>query len=231
MLRALWLVVSLVFLLIHLIPGDPVEQMLGERAQPAEIAELRAQLGLDQPLNQSTLTLDDIVAAIEYLVRLHAGLPTMEGPRGEVVVETDDIDHFGNRRLRTVGELIQNQIRTGLSRMERVVRERMTTQDVEAITPSSLVAGDTLDIRVAIAVNDAATVTAVSASISTPVGAVIFAEAVISIRSFEGGMVKFTSQCVIGSGWHSGMSSPVFFAARIPARRAVASTLPLAMRS
>ncbi len=63
----------------------------------------------------------------------------MEGPRGEVVVETDDIDHFGNRRLRTVGELIQNQIRTGLSRMERVVRERMTTQDVEAITPQTLI--------------------------------------------------------------------------------------------
>ena len=53
--------------------------------------------------------------------------------------ETDDIDHFGNRRLRTVGELIQNQIRTGLSRMERVVRERMTTQDVEAITPQTLI--------------------------------------------------------------------------------------------
>jgi DNA-directed RNA polymerase subunit beta len=57
----------------------------------------------------------------------------------EVRVETDDIDHFGNRRLRTVGELIQNQVRTGLSRMERVVRERMTTQDVEAITPQTLI--------------------------------------------------------------------------------------------
>ena len=54
-------------------------------------------------------------------------------------VEVDDIDHFGNRRLRTVGELIQNQIRVGLSRMERVVRERMTTQDVEAITPQTLI--------------------------------------------------------------------------------------------
>ena len=54
-------------------------------------------------------------------------------------VEVDDIDHFGNRRLRTVGELIQNQVRTGLSRMERVVRERMTTQDVEAITPQTLI--------------------------------------------------------------------------------------------
>ena len=51
----------------------------------------------------------------------------------------DDIDHFGNRRVRSVGELIQNQVRVGLSRMERVVRERMTTQDVEAITPQTLI--------------------------------------------------------------------------------------------
>ena len=63
-----------------------------------------------------------------------------EGNGGIAIpVETDDIDHFGNRRLRTVGELIQNQIRVGLSRMERVVRERMTTQDVEAITPQTLI--------------------------------------------------------------------------------------------
>ncbi len=54
-------------------------------------------------------------------------------------VDVDDIDHFGNRRIRQVGELIQNQLRTGLSRMERVVRERMTTQDAEAITPQSLI--------------------------------------------------------------------------------------------
>ncbi len=67
--------------------------------------------------------------------------PTDHRARGRrrVRAETDDIDHFGNRRLRTVGELIQNQIRTGLSRMERVVRERMTTQDVEAITPQTLI--------------------------------------------------------------------------------------------
>ena len=57
----------------------------------------------------------------------------------DVVYEVDDIDHFGNRRLRTVGELIQNQVRLGLARMERVVRERMTTQDVEAITPQTLI--------------------------------------------------------------------------------------------
>jgi DNA-directed RNA polymerase subunit beta len=101
--------------------------------------KVNRKLGTDLPLDQSVLTLEDVLATIEYLVRLHSDMPTMEGPRGEVVVETDDIDHFGNRRLRTVGELIQNQIRTGLSRMERVVRERMTTQDVEAITPQTLI--------------------------------------------------------------------------------------------
>src|SRR5699024_321367 len=89
---------------------------------------------------ETTLTREDIAAAIEYLVRLHAGERTMQLSDGEEVpVEVDDIDHFGNRRLRTVGELIQNQVRVGLSRMERVVRERMTTQDSEAITPQSLI--------------------------------------------------------------------------------------------
>ena len=78
----------------------------------------------------SVLRKDDILATIRYLVELHAG-------NGDY--ETDDIDHFGNRRIRPVGELIQNQIRVGLSRMERVVRERMTTQDVEAITPQTLI--------------------------------------------------------------------------------------------
>ena len=101
--------------------------------------KINKKLGIDAPLTQSVLTVDDIAAAIEYIVCLHAGIVTMESERGEIRVETDDIDHFGNRRLRTVGELIQNQIRTGLSRMERVVRERMTTQDVEAITPQTLI--------------------------------------------------------------------------------------------
>ncbi|MRH87056.1 DNA-directed RNA polymerase subunit beta [Nocardia sp. SYP-A9097] len=97
-------------------------------------------LNLDQPVTGSTLTKEDIVATIEYLVRLHQGDRMMTAPGGsEVPVDVDDIDHFGNRRLRTVGELIQNQIRVGLSRMERVVRERMTTQDVEAITPQTLI--------------------------------------------------------------------------------------------
>jgi DNA-directed RNA polymerase subunit beta len=78
----------------------------------------------------TVLRTEDIVETIRYLVELHAGNPDYE---------TDDIDHFGNRRIRPVGELIQNQIRVGLSRMERVVRERMTTQDVEAITPQTLI--------------------------------------------------------------------------------------------
>ena len=87
-----------------------------------------------------TLTEEDILTTIEYLVRLHAGERTMTSPEGvEIPIEVDDIDHFGNRRLRTVGELIQNQVRVGLSRMERVVRERMTTQDAESITPTSLI--------------------------------------------------------------------------------------------
>jgi DNA-directed RNA polymerase subunit beta len=87
-------------------------------------------LNVAVPITTGTLTEDDIVATVEYLCRLHTG---------EEGYEPDDIDHFGNRRLRTVGELIQNQVRVGLSRMERVVRERMTTQDVEAITPQTLI--------------------------------------------------------------------------------------------
>jgi DNA-directed RNA polymerase subunit beta len=96
-------------------------------------------LGLELPLESSVLTTDDIVATIKYIVALHAGETSVSAPTGDIVVEVDDIDHFGNRRLRTVGELIQNQVRTGLARMERVVRERMTTQDVEAITPQTLI--------------------------------------------------------------------------------------------
>src|SRR4051794_28788386 len=105
--------------------------------------KINKKLGQEQPLSASVLNLDDIVATIKLIVTLHAGNPTMPGTRDgkpyDVRVEVDDIDHFGNRRLRTVGELIQNQVRTGLSRMERVVRERMTTQDVEAITPQTLI--------------------------------------------------------------------------------------------
>ncbi|MGO9219813.1 MAG: DNA-directed RNA polymerase subunit beta, partial [Streptosporangiaceae bacterium] len=102
--------------------------------------KINKKLGLGLPIRQGTLTEDDIVATIEYLVRLHAGEEEMKTGESVVIpIETDDIDHFGNRRLRTVGELIQNQVRLGLARMERVVRERMTTQDVEAITPQTLI--------------------------------------------------------------------------------------------
>ncbi|MEV0235992.1 DNA-directed RNA polymerase subunit beta, partial [Nonomuraea sp. NPDC050786] len=97
--------------------------------------KVNKKLGVDAEITQGTLTEDDIVSMIEYLVRLHAGETSM----GAAVVEVDDIDHFGNRRIRSVGELIQNQVRLGLARMERVVRERMTTQDVEAITPQTLI--------------------------------------------------------------------------------------------
>ncbi|MGO2668757.1 MAG: DNA-directed RNA polymerase subunit beta, partial [Microbacterium gubbeenense] len=106
--------------------------------------KLNQKLGLDRPLSDSVLTTEDIVATIKYMVRLHRGDATFEGVAkgGEIVekrIATDDIDNFGNRRIRAVGELIQNQVRTGLSRMERVVRERMTTQDIEAITPQTLI--------------------------------------------------------------------------------------------
>ena len=101
--------------------------------------KINKKLGQDQAFDKQTLTIADVVAAITYIVALHDGKEETASPRGPVVVESDDIDHFGNRRLRTVGELIQNQLRTGLARMERVVRERMTTQDVEAITPQTLI--------------------------------------------------------------------------------------------
>src|SRR5690554_2790162 len=105
--------------------------------------KVNKKLGLAAELNASVLSIEDIVATIKYLAALHANVDSLAGTRDgkpvDVRVETDDIDHFGNRRIRAVGELIQNQVRTGLSRMERVVRERMTTQDVEAITPSSLI--------------------------------------------------------------------------------------------
>jgi DNA-directed RNA polymerase subunit beta len=92
--------------------------------------KVNTKLGLELPIEQSTLTNEDVLAAVRYLVNL------WEDTTG---YDIDDIDHFGNRRVRSVGELIQNQFRIGLARMERVVRERMTTQDVEQITPQSLI--------------------------------------------------------------------------------------------
>ncbi|HIX00349.1 MAG TPA: DNA-directed RNA polymerase subunit beta [Candidatus Nesterenkonia stercoripullorum] len=108
--------------------------------------KLNRKLGVDKDFTDSdasVLTEEDIVAMIHYLAALHAGKRTIKGVRDgeeiELYISIDDIDHFGNRRIRAVGELIENQVRTGLSRMERVVRERMTTQDVEAITPQTLI--------------------------------------------------------------------------------------------
>ena len=105
--------------------------------------KINRKLGLMTDYENRSLNRDDIVATIKYLVSLHSGETSFPGRRDgkdiELRVDVDDIDHFGNRRIRQVGELIQNQLRTGLSRMERVVRERMTTQDAEAITPQSLI--------------------------------------------------------------------------------------------
>ncbi len=103
--------------------------------------KVNQKLGLALPFDQQVLTMDDIVGAIHYICALHEGKEELPGhqPGETILVEADDIDHFGNRRLRTVGELIQNQLRTGLGRMERVVRDRMTTQDVDSITPQSLI--------------------------------------------------------------------------------------------
>ncbi|WP_408896941.1 DNA-directed RNA polymerase subunit beta [Nocardioides sp. R1-1] len=110
--------------------------------------KVNKKLGQQEAFDQQTMTIADMVATIKYIVQLHNGDEFVTGIGGEIrkdadgkdlLVTADDIDHFGNRRMRTVGELIQNQLRTGLARMERVVRERMTTQDVEAITPQSLI--------------------------------------------------------------------------------------------
>ena len=93
--------------------------------------KINKKLGFDQEeATCSTLTEEDITKTMQYIIGLHAGA---EG------VKVDDIDHFGNRRIRTVGELLQNQFRIGLSRMERVVRERMSMQEPDEITPQSLV--------------------------------------------------------------------------------------------
>jgi DNA-directed RNA polymerase subunit beta len=96
---------------------DKIEELFGVKLERPE---------LDQPV----LTPAEVLAATTYLLHL---------VNAEPGYRLDDQDHFANRRIRSVGELIQNQVRIGLSRMERVVRERMTTQDVEAITPQTLI--------------------------------------------------------------------------------------------
>ena len=100
-------------------------------------------LGLDTPLDVGTLQDTDIVATVKYMLALQRGDETLPGIRdgkpAEIRVEADDIDHFGNRRIRAVGELIQSQMRTGLTRMERTVREKMSTHEAESITPNTLI--------------------------------------------------------------------------------------------
>ena len=92
--------------------------------------KVNKKLGSEVEADARVLTHEDIVDALRYLLALHAGDDTKR---------LDDIDHFGNRRVRTVGELVQNQFRIGMSRMERVVRERMASQDVDDITPQTLI--------------------------------------------------------------------------------------------
>ncbi len=104
-----------------------------DRKLGPEVARAEELFGieLDKPeVGQGVLSRAEILAACSYLLHL---------AQGESGYRLDDQDHFANRRIRSVGELIQNQVRVGLSRMERVVRERMTTQDVEAITPQTLI--------------------------------------------------------------------------------------------
>jgi len=105
--------------------------------------KINKKLAIEADPKASTLSLEDIVATVKYLLALHQGEKTFAGTRhGEPVavrVEVDDIDNFANRRIRAVGELIQGQVRTGLARMERTVRERMTTQETDSITPQTLI--------------------------------------------------------------------------------------------
>ena len=118
--------------------GDRLDRATAERIARAGLTQLTVRTpdgvqvflrGNGQPgTERRTLTREDIFSIVNYMVALF-----------KQVGHTDDIDHLGNRRLRSVGELLQNQFRIGLSRMERVVRERMTIQDVDAITPQALI--------------------------------------------------------------------------------------------
>ena len=121
-------------------PGDPASAAGGRQILEARFFDdkkydigkvgrykINKKLGLNLPETQRTITIQDIVAAVEYLINL---------TYDEGVL--DDIDHLGNRRIRSVGELLQNQFRVGLSRIERIVKERMTLQDNDTLTPLNL---------------------------------------------------------------------------------------------
>ncbi len=119
-------------------PGTRIDRRLAERIEAASVTQVMVEGREGIPVNVMsngapdlsvrTLTREDIVATINYIVDLMHGLGSV-----------DDIDHLGNRRLKSVGELLQNQFRLGLSRMERVVRERMTIQDVDVVFPQALI--------------------------------------------------------------------------------------------
>ena len=98
--------------------------------------KVNKKLGIDVPLETTVLTKEDLLATVQYMIAL---IDEAAFRDRFPFVDVDDIDHFGNRRLRSVGELIQNQYRIGLARMERVVRERMTTLDIETMTPRTLI--------------------------------------------------------------------------------------------
>ena len=131
---------ALVELYKKLRPGDPASPQGGRQILESRFFDekkydigrvgrykLNKKLNLNIPKNQRTLTVEGIVSTIEYLINLTYD----EG-------QLDDIDHLGNRRIRSVGELLQNQFRVGLSRIERIVKERMTLQDSETLTPLNL---------------------------------------------------------------------------------------------
>src|SRR5206468_12723369 len=112
--------------------------------------KLNQRLGVDVPEDVRVLTTEDIVNLVKRLIDLPVKLGLPEDskdfaaeaiglPRAPIASELDEYEHFGNRRLRTVGELIQEAFRVGLYRMERVVRERMTTEDVDTITPQTII--------------------------------------------------------------------------------------------
>ena len=131
---------ALIELYKKLRPGDPASPQGGRQILESRFFDekkydigrvgrykLNKKLNLNIPNNQRTLTVEDIVSTIEYLINLTYD----EG-------QLDDIDHLGNRRIRSVGELLQNQFRVGLSRIERIVKERMTLQDSETLTTLNL---------------------------------------------------------------------------------------------
>jgi len=122
-------------------PGDPlnldnarkylIAQLLDPNRYNLEKVgryKLNQRLGLNIPLEHRTITKEDLVKLVKRMIRINNGV---EGP--------DDIDHLGNRRIKTVGELVQNKLRVGLRRMERVVKERMSTRDPEQVTPVALI--------------------------------------------------------------------------------------------